>query len=307
MNRNSITYTFHEVSACNMCGASSQESRILGQRLNKSLGLRPKKRHGIAVSVMRCESCGLIYSNPLPVPEHIEDHYGIPPDEYWNNAETEPDENYFSGQIQKAKELLGDDQAKRTALDIGVGHGQSMCALNRAGFDAFGLEPSSPFRDFAIKTFGLDPERLKLGMVEDAEYPENFFDFITFGAVLEHLYDPAEAIARAMKWLKPGGVIQIEVPSSNHLIARLINFYYRLIGTNYVTNLSPMHSPFHLYEFDLNSFAKHAERLGYDVTEHHFYVCEIYHFPKLIHPLLRSLMKRNNSGMQLEVWLRKRS
>lgn len=288
-----------------MCGAATAENHILGQRLNKSLGLRPRQKQGISVSVIRCKSCGLLYANPLPIPGNVQDHYGIPPDEYWTPDQTEMNSGHFSEQIKKAKRLIGSGRSNQKALDIGVGHGKSMHALNLAGFDTYGLEASATFRKFAIASFGLNPERLKLGKIENIDYPENVFDFITFGAVLEHLYYPSDCIAKAMKWLKPGGIIQIEVPSSNHLIAKIINLYYRIMGTSYVTNLSPMHPPFHLYEFDLRSFEKNSEKLNYDVVEYYYYVCEIYHFPDFIHPLLRYIMAKNNTGMELEVWLRK--
>ncbi len=88
-----------------------------------------------------------------------------------------------------------------------------------------------------------------MSSVEDADFPARSFDFITFGAVLEHLYSPSLALSRALGWLRPGGIIQAEVPSSDHLLSKLLNFYFRLRGTNYVTHLSPMHPPFHLYEF----------------------------------------------------------
>jgi len=55
-----------------------------------------------------------------------------------------------------------------------------------------------------------------------------------------------------MSWLKTDGIMHIEVPSSDWLIARLLNFYYKIRGLDYVTNISPMHEPFHLYEFALN-------------------------------------------------------
>ena len=94
----------------------------------------------------------------------------------------------------------------------------------------------------------ISAHRLKLGMVEELDYPENEFDFITFSAVFEHLYHLAKTLEKALKWLKPGGIVHIGVPSSNHLIAKLINIYYKLKGTNYVTHISAMHAPFHLYE-----------------------------------------------------------
>lgn len=184
----SITYNFNEIITCNMCGSDSADHKVIGQRLNKSLGLRPKKRHGIAVSVMKCKQCGLHYPNPLPVPENVQNHYNIPPSEYWTDAKKGATASDFSDQINKALRLLGNNRIDLRALDIGVGQGKSMYALSRSGFDVYGIEPSAKFREFAINTFDLDSEKLKLDMVEDAEFPEDFFDFITFGAVLEHLY-----------------------------------------------------------------------------------------------------------------------
>jgi predicted SAM-dependent methyltransferase len=141
--------------------------------------------------------------------------------------------------------------------------------------------------------------------MEDVVYARESFDFITFGAVLEHLYDPAGSIEKAMQWLKPGGVMHIEVPSSRHLISRLINVYYTLIGTNYVTNLSPMHEPYHLFEFGLKSFEAHARRAGYTIRFYEYYPCTADPFPKFLHPLLDYVMKKTNTGMQLAVWLKK--
>jgi SAM-dependent methyltransferase len=153
--------------------------------------------------------------------------------------------------------------------------------------------------------FQIPPERIRLAPLEEAVFEPDSFDFITFGAVLEHLPDPSAAIAKAMGWLRPGGVIQIEVPSAHHLIGRLINLYFRLAATTYVTNTSPMHSPFHLYEFTLDCFRKNGERLGYRVAEHLYMVCGIFHFPRFLHPLLRWWMARTDTGMQLTVYLRK--
>jgi predicted SAM-dependent methyltransferase len=151
---------------------------------------------------------------------------------------------------------------------------------------------------------GIDPESVRLTSLEDAELQPASYDFITFGAVLEHLYDPSAALKKTLGWLRPGGVIQAEVPSSNHLIAKLINFYFGLRGTNFVTNVSPMHSPFHIYEFTLDSFIRNGARTGYEVVEHKHMVCTIFHLPAFLHPPLRAWMDRTNTGMQLTVWLK---
>lgn len=248
----------------------------------------------------QCRDCDLIFSDPQPIPNSLFDHYNLPPEDYWAGLPTWSPE-YFSREIRVAKRLLG-FRPGMTALDIGAGVGRAMRSLIHAGFDTWGIEPSEPFYKHAIQQ--IDASRVALSTLEDANYPAANFDFITFGAVLEHLYDPADAIERALRWLKPNGIIQAEVPSSAHLIARLVNLYFRLRGTNYVTHLSPMHPPFHLFEFGLESFRRHGARAGYSVAEHHFDVCEILHFPKVLHPPLRWWMERTQTGMQLTVYLR---
>jgi 2-polyprenyl-3-methyl-5-hydroxy-6-metoxy-1,4-benzoquinol methylase len=299
-----IKYKFEEISTCEMCGGDVSCHKVLGMRLNKSQGLRPKKKSGISVSVKKCSSCGLIYASPMPVPFDIQEHYGMPPEEYWIPSYFEWSPSYFAKELDTLKRLMNISPGAK-ALDIGAGIGKCMLSLRNAGFDTYGFEPSVPFYERAITKMNIPSDRLKLGMIEEVEYENNYFDFITFGAVMEHLYHPAASLQKALKWLKPGGIIQIEVPSSNHLLPKLINLYYKLIGTNYVTNISPMHEPFHLYEFSLRSFEKLSRMLSYQIILYEYTVCKIYFVPKLFQYPFRKYMELTNSGMQLTVWLKK--
>lgn len=289
-----------------MCGDSVENHRILGQRMNQSQGMRPKAKKGITVSVMKCSNCGLIYSNPQPIPYDMQDHYGVPPESYWYNEYFTANPHYFSNQIGKAKKFLS-FQPGMKALDIGAGLGKAMIAMENAGFDAYGFEASVPFYDRAIEKMGISPQKLKRAALEEVDYQPETFDFISFGAVLEHLYDADLSIAKAMTWLKPNGIIHIEVPSSDYTISKIFNFYYRLRGTNYVTNISPMHSPFHMYEFGLGSFTKNQKKHQYKIVYHEYYVCDILGIPKIFRPMLKWYMKKRNTGMQLEIWLKKGS
>jgi ubiquinone/menaquinone biosynthesis C-methylase UbiE len=297
-------YRFLQVCTCNMCGASTDESAVMGLRLNCSQGMRPTSKEGIAVTVRRCNLCDLIYSSPLPIPSNLQDHYGLPPDEYWAESYFYKDPNYFSEEIRKAKNLISFRPGMK-ALDIGAGLGKCMIALSQAGFDVEGFEPSVSFREKAIVRMGISEEKLKLGMIEEINFPNESFDFITFGAVLEHLYDPSEAISKAIKWIKKDGVIQVEVPSSNWLISGLVNIFYKIIGTNYVTNISPMHEPYHLYEFTLQSFLQNGKVNNYQVVSHDYSVCSLVHIPRFLQPLLKWYMQKTNTGMQLTVWLKR--
>ena len=286
-----------------MCGEDTRNHKILGLRLNQHQGLSPKRKAGIAVSVVKCRNCQLVYAQPMPIPVDFNQHYGIPPEDYWREGHLYFNADHFSPEIKAAKELLPFKDGMK-ALDIGAGFGRTMTALSNAGFDTYGFEPSVPFYDKAISSMGIQREKLKFGMIENIDYPDKTFDLITFGAVFEHLYHPAAGLEKAIRWLKPGGIIHIEVPSSRYYISRLFNFFYRLRGTNYVTNLSPMHVPYHLYEFGLRSFEILGKKLGYKIERHRFEVCDIMHIPKLFRPLLRKYMKWTKTGMQLTVYLR---
>ncbi len=298
-------YGFHQIVNCNMCGASEKSFRPLGKRLNRSQGLFPSKKMGISVSVVKRQNCGLIFSNPQPIPNKIGDHYDIDPDQYWKENYFLNDPGYFSGEIEWLKKLQNaNGSRKMRSLDIGAGLGKQMIALQNVGYDAFGIEPSVSFHNMAIEKMGLDQKKLILSSIEDTNFENDQFDFISFGVVLEHLKDPSHSLSKALKWLRKDGLIHIEVPSSRWLTARIFNFLYKIRGLDYVTNLSPMHPPFHLYEFSLNSFKKNGDLNGYVVVDYAYYVCPSY-LPSILDWITRPLMKHTNTGMQLCVWLRK--
>ena len=179
-----------------------------------------------------------------------------------------------------------------------------MASLDAEGFATFGLEPSSSFRDRAISHTGIAADRLALSRIEDADYPQGMFDLVTFGAVLEHLPDPSGAIVRALQWTRPGGLVHIEVPSADWLMARLVDLVYRIQRQDLTCHLSPLHIPFHLFEFTPRSFERHAARTGYEVAHCRRYVGRTY-APRWADVALVPLMRATGAGLQIEVWLRK--
>lgn len=299
----SKTYRFVYFDRCNMC-CSTTEQVFLGQRLDHRQGWWPKNRPGITTPIFQCRACDLIYSNPMPVPQELGQHYDVAPEDYWSNPHSEATRDYFADQIAMYIRLSKRDPHACTALDIGAGVGNGMVALGQAGFEVCGLEPSLSFRRAAIERLGIPPSRLTLGSVENADFPPKSFDFISFSAVLEHLADPAEALRKTVIWLKPDGLMYVEVPSSAFLLSRLVRLFYRLTGANHVINTCPMHAPYHLYEFGLKSFEKHGPGAGYALAFHEYYPCAAYMARWLVRPF-NAVMKRTDTGMQLAVWLRK--
>jgi ubiquinone/menaquinone biosynthesis C-methylase UbiE len=299
-------YRFEAITHCEMCGAPDSQSKILGQRMNSRQGLRTSRLQGISTTIKQCRSCGLIYANPLPMPSQLSDHYACPPESYWSTDYFEYKPDYFRSQAFKAKSFIHSPiHGKPKALDIGCGIGKAIKTLNDAGFEAWGLEPSSSFHEKALQFTGLNNVQLLNTSAEDATLPDSFFDFITFGAVFEHLAHPKLCLQRALRWLKPGGVAHIEVPSSRWLIEHIYHLALKAKGSELTSFLSPMHAPFHLYSFSLHSFTCAEVSLGFHVVSSQIDPCSIYYFPSALHPIVRRVMMATQTGMQLTVYLRK--
>lgn len=299
-------YCFEPVAACNMCGAPAADARVLGMRMNRSQGMRPRSVRGTAVTVVRCGACGLIYPDPMPLPASLDDHYAMGSEDYFVDdmrsfGQTSPER---ISRYRDLRRFLPIDR-KAKAIDVGVGTGSSMRAMIEAGFDVSGFEPVDQFRERAVKALDLAPERILAAGIDDAEFPVGEFDMVSFGAVLEHLYDPAGSIEKVLRWVRPGGIVYAEVPNARHLMARVINAFFAIQRANMVTHLSPMHSPFHIYEFDPRSFRQHGAKAGYELAEVQYEIGTVRQVPAFTHGLFRTLMWAGNSGLQMHVVLRK--
>jgi len=284
-----VEYRFKAITKCPFC--DNTDFNILGKRLNHSQGLNPHKKTGITTTVVKCKRCGLIFPNPLPVPKNISDHYGVPPEQYWKPDYFNVNENHLNGFINWMNNVQPIDKGSKI-LDIGAGLGRSMIAFEKHGYDAYGVEPSEPFYHRAIEKLGVKKDKLKLSMIENCNYKENSFDVVVFSAVLEHLYAPAMVLEKAMSWLKPNGLMFIEVPSANWVTNKIYNFIYRIRGKDYVGNLSPMHQPYHLYEFSKKSFELHSLKHNYEIADSKNYVCQTF-MPKIIDPVYKMVYEEN--------------
>ncbi len=288
-----------------MCGAPPTAFKTLGTRLNRSQGRNPRTARGVAVTIVRCQQCDLIFPDPQPVPARLTDHYDMAGKDYWADSRAEAKADPAAvARFAELRSRYPTDHIP-SALDIGVGSGFTALAMIAAGFEFHGFEPIAQFRDLALKTLDLPESRIGHYGIEQADYPIESFDLVNFGAVLEHLYDPATALSRAVTWLRPGGRIVLEVPSSNWLIARFINRFFRLRGTAYVTHCSPMHRPFHLYEFGAKSFAANGMRNGYKIENMLIEPGVDPNMPPRMQSLLRPVMAATGTGMMLHAVLQK--
>jgi 2-polyprenyl-3-methyl-5-hydroxy-6-metoxy-1,4-benzoquinol methylase len=207
-----------------------------------------RSRLGVECEIWSCGRCGLIFPNPMPHPvAGAEQHYDLTPDEFFRNHEIQAKEVAAEAMLTRAESLTG---GKRRLLDIGAGRGELLRKAKMMGWSAVGVEPSASFAEFAIAYSGAEIRREPL---ERCAFEDESFDVVVLGAVLEHLYNPDETIHEISRLLRKGGALYVDVPNETGLYFRIGNLYARLRGRDWVVNLAPTFSPFHIFGFSPRS------------------------------------------------------
>lgn len=193
------------VEACALCGPVDT---VVDERFGRYLGLIPP------YAVRRCTRCGLRWLSPRPTAAAYERLY-----EY---------ESYFSGpgaveqyrelanarlphfraRIERIERHFPSEGGGLAILDIGAATGEFVAEARARGHDAEGIELSEGARGVAERVHGVELSGERLEALD--RRPR--FDVIHMNHVLEHLANPADALAICAQLLRPGGLMVLEVP-----------------------------------------------------------------------------------------------
>ena len=135
-------------------------------------------------------------------------------------------------------------------LDVGCGNGRLLVEMRWAGWDVEGVEVD-PDAARSARAHGLS---VRQGAFEQLDLPEGSYDAITMDHVLEHLADPAEALAKCHALLRPGGALRIATPN-------LGSPAHRAYGSDWI-GLDP---PRHLALVNARALRATLERAGFAV------------------------------------------
>jgi SAM-dependent methyltransferase len=213
-------------------------------------GLIPSTdRFGTALGdIVRCMRCGHMQLEPMPDDELLSHAYvEAASDDY---VEEE------AGQRETARRALVRIERyvpdRGALLDLGCWVGFLLAEARDRGWRTLGVEPSEFGTEYARNRLGL--EVLSSGLFE-AELPMHAFDAVTMGDVIEHLTDPAAALARVRELLRPAGVLWLALPDAGSRVARAL-------GRRWWSVL-----PTHVQYFTRGSIATLLQRAGFVVLE----------------------------------------
>jgi 2-polyprenyl-3-methyl-5-hydroxy-6-metoxy-1,4-benzoquinol methylase len=99
-------------------------------------------------------------------------------------------------------------------LDVGCSRGATAAALRLRGVrEVVGIEPDA---EDASEAARVCDRVLPVALESVAEEFDGRFDAILFGDVLEHLENPAAALAKVRPWLSDSGAVVASVPNVGH-------------------------------------------------------------------------------------------
>lgn len=176
--------------------------------------------------VVRCRGCGLVFVTPRVAAADIAAVYG---ETYWRSprardfgfADYRADAPLWERTYRlRVKGLRGFAEPPGRVLDVGCAAGHFLAVMREQGFDVHGVELSGEMAAEAGRRLGA--ERVHVGTLEQAPFPERHFDVVSFWDVVEHLPQPIRALRRARELLKEDGLLVVETQNVESAFARLM-------------------------------------------------------------------------------------
>jgi SAM-dependent methyltransferase len=226
---------FNHLVKCIYCDAS----------LQRASSIEITNSHGL-FNLLNCPNCGLVFTNPRPS-EHI-----LPT--FYESRDT-PDFGLISRfssfpralaikrtlkKVQKMSDLLSKD-SKSKILDYGAGDGfTSLCAaryFQNSKIYATDFHSNPPVATLGLPNLEYIPQE-----VFKKNHKSEKFDLIICKHVLEHVLDPKLLLVELTNLLSDGGILFVEVPSTNSIWAKIFK-----------QNYFPYYVPRHITHFDILS------------------------------------------------------
>lgn len=176
-------------------------------------------------SYQRCHCCDIWYLNPHPKESVIKNLYSSK--EYFKNKNFgngyqtyEQDKRYylktFHRRVKVVQRFIQGN--KGAVLDVGCGLGYMLEVLERFGYEGWGIDfPGYALKNAAIK-YG---DRIVSIDHATKTMKKNYYTAIWLTDVIEHIYNPQQALNDYHSWLKKGGIVAIITPANDSWLARL--------------------------------------------------------------------------------------
>jgi 2-polyprenyl-3-methyl-5-hydroxy-6-metoxy-1,4-benzoquinol methylase len=204
--------------------------------------------------VYRCHACRHVFVWPMP-----DEHLRIYSAEYFAGGtqgcgyiDYDRDKEPMIPTFHQYLDRLAHYTRPGRLIDIGAATGFFLGLARQRGWEVAGIEPSEYAASLA-RSKGLD---VRTAVAGSCQFPQASFDAITMWDVIEHIPDPRRAFSSVATFLKPGGLIALNTPNSESLVARALKTKWHLVVP-----------PEHLNLFSKKSLRRLLEDHGFELLE----------------------------------------
>ncbi len=224
--------------SCPLCGKRNYKVLYTSTLTNEDFNLEVLRnhlkntlddytKHG---QIVRCDTCSLVYTNPMEDLSTILKGYEEVVDEEYLQTE-----HYRKLLLKNHLKKLRVSKKKGTLLDVGCFAGFFLEIAKEQGWKIYGIEPSQWAGKIAKKK-GVT----MLGHeIEKAKLKNNFFDAITLFDVIEHLGNPHKVMTVLEKTMKKNGILLMATPNIDSLFAKILGKRYPFLIRMHLILYSP--------------------------------------------------------------------
>lgn len=227
---------------CILCG--SAESRVLFEKNS--------------YPIIKCGGCGLESLGKPPGREILDSLYsksyfkGMTGEHGYGYADYEKERRELQLNFRERMKHITSRAAGGRLLDVGCAMGFFLETLGPE-WEKEGVDVSDYAAGFAKEKLGLN---VRAGSFLELDFPENHYDVITMWDAIEHIEAPLEALRKANRLLKPGGMILLVTGDTGSAFARLCGRRWRLYNP-----------PQHIFYFSRSTLTGLLEKAGFTPLE----------------------------------------
>lgn len=231
---------------CNVCNSTNLELKFKEVEDLEYLSYQP-------VDFYRCQDCGLLIQNPLPLLENVIDFY---PENYRNYLPVDGSNLFAAIKKDKfkkqAKHLLKNFSGGARILEIGYGNGELLKALSTLGCGDLSGCDFSDKNKASLEAYGI---KIQVANVEEELPFAEKFDVIILNNVIEHFLNPIAVLQNCYQHLNPDGKIILFTPNSDALELEIFGKFW-----------AGFHAPRHTFVFNKVNLKILASRIGFNRT-----------------------------------------
>lgn len=236
---------------CAICGAKGgattvYEANFRPEDLDAARFSARRPPDGIHYRIVRCDTCGLLRSDPIAEVAGLDALYTE--SEFTYGAETANLKRTY-GRYLRALEQYQSGQG--ALLEIGCGNGFFLEQALAQGYSRVaGVEPSRRAVEAAAESVR---ENIKVGVFQQGLFEPRSFDVVCLFQVMDHLADPVAVLDEVGALLRPGGLLLTIQHNADAVSARLLG------------ERSPIVDIEHTYLYTPGTLSRICEKAGFAV------------------------------------------